>query len=417
MTDTEEDSTGSDSWPVNEDWLIEMLKQHHCTNNDIKIADFSAKQGCSEGVSNLSDILAVSVVYNIASLPTEMASTEVSGHSEKLELIIKLLPHDPFSRYFVTEAKFDLREIRFYTRVMPDLMEFQKRIIKAGSEKLSICVPKCFYTHYSPGKLLTQSPEPPESILVLEDMRSAGYKVLIVCQNFIDFILKLLLKGVDFVRGLNFEQAEYAIKAVASVHALSLGLKFKEKIELNEKYPVSYFIISLIGHDCINFSLFKFLFQINKATESYQQLLEQGLPQLSKFLQQKGNYGAELEVLEQLRPKTKALIENLLQPIEPMGVMTHTDFWCNNLLFKVEPNDSRNDNCTILDWQMITYSLPTNDIALLITSSLPASIRRQHTTKLLDLYYNLLRSNCKKLSLDLEIDLQYSRNKMECDFR
>lgn len=179
MTDTEDDSTGSDGWPVNEDWLIEMLKQHHCTNNDIKIADFSAKQGCNEGVSNLSDILAVSVVYNIASLPTELASTEVSRHSEKLELIIKLLPHDPFSRYFVTEAKFDLREIRFYTRVMPDLMEFQSRIIKAGSEKMSICVPKCFYTHYSPGKLLpaTQSPEPPESILVLEDMRSVGYKV------------------------------------------------------------------------------------------------------------------------------------------------------------------------------------------------------------------------------------------------
>lgn len=179
MTDTEEDSIGSDSWPVNEDWLIEMLQQHHCTNNDIKIADFSAKQGCSDGVSNLSDILAISVVYNIASLPAEMASTEVSYSSEKLEFIIKLLPHDPFSRYFVTEAKFDLREIRFYTRVLPELMEFQSRHIKAGCEKMLISVPKCIYTHYSPGKVLpaTQSPEPPESILVLEDMRSAGYKV------------------------------------------------------------------------------------------------------------------------------------------------------------------------------------------------------------------------------------------------
>jgi Ecdysteroid kinase-like family len=181
MTDTEEDSTGSDSWPVNEDWLIDMLKQHHCTSNDIKIADFSAKQGCNDGVSNnLSDILAISVVYNIASLPLEMASTEVSSSSEKLEFIIKLLPHDPFSRYFVTEAKFDLREIRFYTRVMPDLMEFQSRRVRSGYEKMSISVPKCFYTHYSPGKVLpaTQSPEPPESILVLEDMRSAGYKVI-----------------------------------------------------------------------------------------------------------------------------------------------------------------------------------------------------------------------------------------------
>ena len=178
MTDTEDESASSDSWPVNEDWLIEMLKQHHSTNNDIKIADFSAKQGCSDGVSNLSDILAVAVTYNISSSASESASSETVSSSEQLEFIIKLLPHDPFSRYFVTEAKFDLREIKFYTRVLPDLLEFQNKYIRNGCEKMSICVPKCFYTHYSPGKLPpTGSPEPPESILVLEDMRSSGYKV------------------------------------------------------------------------------------------------------------------------------------------------------------------------------------------------------------------------------------------------
>lgn len=178
MTDTEEESASSESWPVNEDWLIEMLKQHHRTSNDIKITDFSAKQGCNDGVSNLSDILAVSVTYNISKSSAEPASSETASSSEKLEFIIKLLPHDPFSRYFVTEAKFDLREIKFYTRVLPDLMEFQNNHIKSGCEKMSICVPKCFYTHYSPGKLPPNgSPEPPESILVLEDMRSAGYKV------------------------------------------------------------------------------------------------------------------------------------------------------------------------------------------------------------------------------------------------
>lgn len=178
MTDTEEDSASSDSWPVNEDWLIDMLKHHHSTDNDVKIADFSAKQGCSDGVSNLSDILAVSVTYNVSASPTEPALTQLSDGSENLEFIIKLLPHDPFSRYFVTEAKFDLREIKFYTRVLPDLMEFQNNHIRTGCEKMSICVPKCFYTHYSPGKLPPNgSPEPPESILVLEDMRSTGYKV------------------------------------------------------------------------------------------------------------------------------------------------------------------------------------------------------------------------------------------------
>lgn len=64
-------------------------------------------------MSNLSDILTVSVEYNI---DTQIA-VESTSSTLKLDIIIKLLPHDPFSRYFVTEAQFDLREIKFYTTV------------------------------------------------------------------------------------------------------------------------------------------------------------------------------------------------------------------------------------------------------------------------------------------------------------
>lgn len=57
------------------------------------------------------------------------------------------------------------------------------------------------------------------------------------------------------------------------------------------------------------------------------------------------------EVVERLtviRPKTKDLIEALLAPEEPMSLITHTDFWCNNLVFK----DSQ---CAVLDWQMVNF--------------------------------------------------------------
>lgn len=173
-----------------------------------------------------------------------------------------------------------------------------------------------------------------------------------------------------------------------------------------------WFSLSLSRH-----KTFQFLFQISKATESYQQLLEQGLPQLAKFLRKRGGFERELQVLERIRPRTRRIIEKLLHPTEPMGLITHTDFWSNNLLFKEQIDNNYSDSCSLIDWQMITYSSPTNDIALLITSSLSAATRRQHTTKLLDFYYNLLKSNCLKLSIDIELDLQYSRNKMDCDFR
>lgn len=119
----------------------------------------------------------------------------------------------------------------------------------------------------------------------------------------------------------------------------------------------------------------QFLFQIPKATDSYQQLVEQGFPQLVNFLKGVNGFSNELAALEVIRLKTKSIIEKLLQPIEPMGLITHTDFWCNNLLVKEEAcgndtdtntdtditgtNNERNDkrmDCVILDWQMITYS-------------------------------------------------------------
>lgn len=92
-------------------------------------------------------------------------------------------------------------------------------------------------------------------------------------------------------------------------------------------------------------------------------MVEQGFPQLIKFLKGVDGFMHELDALERIRPKTKLIIEKLLQPIEPMGLITHTDFWCNNLLMKpsVAENASKTDgksqiSCVILDWQMITYS-------------------------------------------------------------
>ncbi|XP_029733811.2 uncharacterized oxidoreductase dhs-27 [Aedes albopictus] len=368
MSDTEEDSLSSESWPINEDWLIEVLKKHHEVRSGIKITDFKVKQGCHDGVNNLSDILSVSVAYEFQDV--------ISKH---LDIVIKLLPQDPFSRFFVTEAQFDLREIKFYTSILPDLLAFQESdVAKEDSATMLVSVPTCFYTQYAPAISPSQgSPEPPESILVLEDMRSLGYK------------------GANFTSGLTVSQTEAAIRAIVAIHALSLGLKLKKKVDVNEKYP--------------------FLFQTTRATESYQQLVEQGMPQLTKFLEGKPGYENELKALNKIRTKTKELIETLLQPIEPMGLITHTDFWCNNLLFRAEGDGT--DSCIILDWQMVTYSRPTNDLALLLISSIPSNIRRQHGARLLDLYYNLLKASCRKLDIDVEADLGYSRNKMELEYR
>lgn len=44
---------------------------------------------------------------------------------------------------------------------------------------------------------------------------------------------------VNLSNGLTLNEAEAAITAIAAIHSLTLGMKLKEKVDLNEKYPVS----------------------------------------------------------------------------------------------------------------------------------------------------------------------------------
>lgn len=79
---------------------------------------FSAKAICQHGISNLSDLITASIAYEIG-----------DGNDEKhLDIVIKLLPHDPFGRYFVTINQFDLREIQFYTKACNAIMAKHKKI-------------------------------------------------------------------------------------------------------------------------------------------------------------------------------------------------------------------------------------------------------------------------------------------------
>lgn len=76
-----------------------------------------------------------------------------------------------------------------------------------------------------------------------------------------------------------------------------------------------------------------------------------------------------------------------------------------------------NSICAILDWQMVTYSRPTNDLALLLVSSVPSELRRKHTEELLDGYWSSLTDYCQRLGVDLERKHGYSRVDLGADYR
>ena len=213
----------------------------------------------------------------------------------------------------------------------------------------------------------------PESVLVLENIKLKNFQ------------------NVNISTGLTLRETKAALKSISKIHAISLAFKWKKDINLLEQYP--------------------HLFQTAQATESYQQLVERGLPQLVRFLEQFQGFQTILASLASLKPKIKEIITLLLSPREPISLITHTDFWSNNLMFRDQ------DECLIYDWQMVAYGHPTNDIALLLISSISTDLRKNHTDELLDLYWSSLNEYLGHFRLSFEDDFKYNREQFHKDYR
>lgn len=371
MTDSEDEGSLDDECPINEEWLEDVLgcyhRQRYATDQQlcVKVGDFTVRPGCASNESVLSDIVAVAVDYKLLLAVDRGREAEETSHA--LSLVVKLLPNDPFSRVFVTEAQFDLREISFYTKVVPDL--------EALDPDSALPIPRCYYARYAPATDVS----PPESLLVLDNLKAQGYK------------------GQPFSLGLTLPQARAALASVARLHALTLVLKIRDPDgrPLSERYP--------------------FLFAAERASESYQELVERGMPLVDDFLRRQPGMEAVARALARLRPLTKSLMTELLAPVGSMALLTHTDFWCNNLLFKGD--DQAELQCAVLDWQMATYSRPTNDVALLLLSSLPTQLRRDSETDLVDTYWRTFTATAGRLGVDVEAEQGYGRRQLDADLR
>ncbi|CAH0386668.1 unnamed protein product [Bemisia tabaci] len=343
----EDENTQLNAGPVDKLWLEKILSSHH--QHTVTIREFTVKPWRE----TLSDIRTVSVTYYV---PREREDRTVC-------LIVKLLPMDPVVRHFAVEAQFDLREIKFYTKVVPDLMEFQKDLLPPNIPPIDLLIPFCYHASHQ------------RSQLVLADVRADGYA------------------RADFMGGLTLLQAEAALDAISRLHAVSLAMRLKEDIDLNEKYP--------------------FLFQtsVAQASDAYQQLVERGLFLLSDFLKDRADQIPAMKCLKEIHPKLIDVIAKLLTPSEPMKLITHTDFWCNNLMF------NEGNECCILDWQMVTCSRPTTDIALLIISSLPTELRRTKSMHLLDVYWEHFMRYTLTLGVNVQDSLNYTKENLAEDYK
>ena len=216
-------------------------------------------------------------------------------------------------------------------------MKFQKDVIRDDEDLIKLPVPKCYLGKHVPFDVSQTGPDSDdeinESIIVLEDLKKQGYQ------------------STPFKNGLTLEQAKASFVAISKIHSLSLAMKVNNflvdpVLSVSDDANIIIIIFVQLRERKNLKEKYDFLFQTEKTSLSYQQLMERGFPQLILFLESKSDMKDVIECLHEIRPKIKHLIEVLLAPKQTISLITHTDFWSNNFLFK-------KNECAILDWQMV----------------------------------------------------------------
>ena len=161
----------------------------------IHVLDFKVRPGCDEGDNLLSDLLAIDVTFTRSG---GTINADGTAAAETLHLMAKLLSQDPFCRHFIIEAGFDVREIHFYTTLVPALAAF----CRDDDDRLGQWpIPLCYYAKYRQGT---------DSILVMQNLKEIGYSM------------------ADFAAGLSLPQACAAVRSVAHIHAAALSYRVRE---------------------------------------------------------------------------------------------------------------------------------------------------------------------------------------------
>lgn len=82
-------------------------------------------------------------------------------------------------------------------------------------------------------------------------------------------------------------------------------------------------------------------------------------------------------------------------------VITHGDSWINNLLFKNDKNGCIED-VKLIDFQIVRHVSPAIDFHYFVYSSANSHVINNHYDKLINIYFNKLKSELKKLNFQKE---------------
>ncbi|XP_066588220.1 uncharacterized protein [Prorops nasuta] len=281
-------------------------------------------------------------------------------------LVIKLPPKSDYLLDLFNSPLTFKKELSFYKDIVPAYAQVQ---LESGikRENLIDIVPR-FYG----GRLGLKDPDKfdEQGVVVLENLTVAGFKMQ------------------DRITGMDRDHMDFAIKGLASFHAVVISLKLNRP-EFFERVVMP----SLVKP--VN----------DTATKCLSDMLIKALQDIGEFQETKKYYASAKKTIEY----AEKLAESEQEPEEPWGTIVHSDFWVNNMMFSYDTAGNIAD-MKIVDFQLTYYGYGLNDLVFFLISSATREVLDDSLNQMIDYYYESFLKSLKLLKLGTET---FTRNKFD----
>jgi Ecdysteroid kinase-like family len=216
--------------------------------------------------------------------------TDGSTVSSKFAVIVKMPPDNLEIRVQFKSVQIFEREVMFYTKFYPTMVQFQHDRGVTDPEEGFFTVPKCYK--------------------VIEDAENGNYAIILEDLKASDFRLFNKYETIDFAHVSVF------IKRLAQYHALSFAMRDQQP-EMFDEIRNSKNV--MVADDPMIQVMF--LASIDKAIATFGPLEE-----------------FKIEKLEKLKTELRKVFDFCTTPanFEPFGVLTHGDCWNNNMMYSYD---------------------------------------------------------------------------------
>uniref|UniRef100_A0AAG5CUR4 CHK kinase-like domain-containing protein n=1 Tax=Anopheles atroparvus TaxID=41427 RepID=A0AAG5CUR4_ANOAO len=246
------------------------------------------------------------------------------------------------------------REAFVYERFLPLFFDYQRQKGVRSRDDGFFHAPRCYYAYCNEAAQ--------ESVIIMEDLRLREFR---------------LWNKHDPV---DYEHARLFMTHIGRLHAISLAMK-RDRPEQFEQF---------------------------KLPNPFDEMLKEDSPFRNMILSQ---VQMVIDALDEEDTVTRAKMEQLKEDVfrellrcgdpslaEPYAVVGHGDCWTNNMMFRYQ--DGSPQEIILLDWQVLRYVTPAQDLVYFIFSCTDGAFRRKHYEEMIDIYHSSLSAMLERLQHD-----------------